>query len=117
LGNAYPVISHTLVMDSGARGPGWNDELGTDGSGNLEAAPLFVTPVDPDEAPTMDGNLRLQEGSPAINAGDDSYVSAFTDLDGSARILGTAVDMDAYEHLEQLYLPLVIRSWPPPPFR
>lgn len=107
--DSTPVISYTLVQDYAA----W----GIDYDGNLDADPLFVTPVDPNHAPTTEGNLRLQQGSPAIDAGDNSYVTVPTDLDGSARILGTAVDMGAYERLKPLYLPLVIRLWPPPPFR
>jgi hypothetical protein len=103
------VISYTLVQGYAA----W----GIDYDGNLEADPLFVTPVDPNDAPTTEGNLRLQEGSPAIDAGNNSYVTVPTDLDGRARILGNAVDMGAYEHLKPLYLPLVVRSWPAPPFR
>jgi hypothetical protein len=115
--DSTPVISHALVMGSGGSGPGWVSALGTDGGGNLDADPLFVTPVNPNHAPTVFGNLRLQEGSPAIDAGNNSYVTASIDLDDRARILGTAVDMGAYEHLEQLYLPLVVRLWPAPPFR
>jgi hypothetical protein len=106
--DSTPVISYTLVQDYSA----W----GIDYDGNLDADPLFVTPVDPNNAPTTEGNLRLQQGSPAIDAGDNSYVTVPTDLDGNVRILGTAVDMGAYERLKPLHLPLVIRLWPVPPF-
>ena len=44
------------------------------------------------------GDYRLKLGSPAINAGDDQYVtSGDLDLAGNARINGTAVDVGAYE--------------------
>jgi hypothetical protein len=99
--DSTPVISYTLVQDYSA----W----GIDYDGNLDADPLFVTPVDPNRAPTTEGNLRLQLGSPAIDTGDNSFVTVPTDLDGNARILGTAVDMGAYERLKPMYLPLVIR--------
>jgi hypothetical protein len=107
--DSTPVISYTLVQNYA--------EWGIDYDGNLDADPLFVTPVDPNNAPTTEGNLRLQQGSPAIDAGDNSYVSVPTDLDGNGRILGTAVDMGAYERLKPLCLPLVITSWPVPPHR
>ena len=99
--DSTPVISYTLVQDYSA----W----GIDYDGNLDADPLFVTPVDPNHAPTTEGNLRLQQGSPAIDAGDNRYVTVPTDPDGNARILGPAVDMGAYERLKPMYLPLVIR--------
>jgi hypothetical protein len=107
-----PVISHTLVIGSGGSGGGWDVTLGTDGGGNLDANPLFVAPVDPNDAPTTEGNLRLHPGSPAIDAGDDSYVTTSTDLDGYPRIVGSAVDMGAYERQTidlTMYLPLIVR--------
>lgn len=68
--------------------------------------PLFVDPRLPIHAPTADGNYRLQENSPAINAGvnavyepgaEPDLSSIKTDLDGHARILGGNVDLGAYE--------------------
>jgi hypothetical protein len=60
------------------------------GVGNITGTPLFVD---------TNGwsNLRLQPGSPCINAGNNNYVSTTTDLDGNPRILGGTVDMGAYE--------------------
>ena len=73
------------------------------GTGNIDADPLFV---DPDN-----GNLRLQPGSPCIDAGDNTAVPGeiTTDLDGNPRFLDDPetpdtgvgdppiVDMGAYE--------------------
>lgn len=63
--------------------------LPTAGVGNFVNPPLFVDPVG--------GNLRLQSNSPCINAGNNEAVTAFTDLDGNARISGGTVDVGAYE--------------------
>jgi hypothetical protein len=60
------------------------------GVGNITNAPLFVD---------TNGwaNLRLQSNSPCINAGDNSYVTNATDLDGNPRIAGGTVDIGAHE--------------------
>jgi predicted outer membrane repeat protein len=54
--------------------------------------PLFVAP--------LAGNLRLNTGSPAIDAGDNADIPAgiATDLDGNQRIWNGTVDLGAYEH-------------------
>jgi len=65
-------------------------------AGSSDVDPLFITPIT-EPAPTTTGNLRLLSTSPAINAGDNSVVTASTDLDGAARIIGASVDLGAYE--------------------
>lgn len=67
------------------------------GTGNINADPLFVN--------AAGGNLRLQAGSPAIDAGDNAAVPGgiTTDLDGLPRFADgngdtfATVDMGAYE--------------------
>jgi hypothetical protein len=59
------------------------------GVGNITNAPLFVN--------LAGGNLRLQSGSPCINAGTNYFAPSGTDLEGRLRIVSGAVDMGAYE--------------------
>jgi len=56
------------------------------GEGNIEGNPLFVDPDGPDNIPgTPDDNLRLQAGSPCIDAGNNLAVPADdSDLDGDS---------------------------------
>jgi hypothetical protein len=86
-----PTISHSDIRGCGGSSSGWNPACGRDDGGNIDANPLFV------DAPS--GNLRLQPGSPAIDAGNNAAVPAgvTTDLDGNPRFDYT-VDMGAYEY-------------------
>jgi len=121
--NSTPVIAYSDIQNSGGSGAGWDASLGTDGDGNIDAAPLLVD--------AAHGDLHLQVNSPAIDAGDNTAVPGgiTTDLDGNPRFVdiptapdtgnGTPpiVDMGAYEaQVEEpwywIYLPLVLRNTP-----
>jgi hypothetical protein len=75
---------------------------------NLDVDPLFViTPGDLNF-------LHLQNGSPAINKGDNLAIpeGITTDRDGNPRLVDFYVDMGAYENQtlsNPVYLPLVSR--------
>jgi len=93
-----PVLTNTLIQD------GCPPEVGTCYGAELTSDPLFVR--DPDSGDgywtTPDdndyGDLRLSVGSPAINQGDNSFVSGIdTDLAGNDRIQNGTVDLGAYE--------------------
>ena len=60
------------------------------GVGNITLQPLFVD--------AAAGDFRLQPDSPCINAGNNSYVTTSTDLDGNPRIVSGTVDIGAYEY-------------------
>ncbi len=102
-----PDIAYSLIQGSGASGTDWAGVLGIDGGNNLDTDPLFEDPVGADQAPTTAGNYRLQPGSPAVDAGTDTPFapggaasSVAVDLDGNSRIIGSAVDMGAYELMD-----------------
>ncbi len=83
------------------------------GTGNISADPQFRSPGDYSiEGEWIDGDYRLTSSSAALNAGSDALLPADLldldgdtdvseelplDLDGSARVQGTRVDMGAYE--------------------
>ncbi len=73
--NMFGNVVANLVGDSG------NNFQGTN--------PLFASP--------SNGNYRLQNGSPAINAGTISGNQASIDLAGDPRVVGSAVDIGGYE--------------------
>ena len=108
---ATPVVNYSLVQGGHA------------GTGNIDAAPQFVTPITATAAPTTTGNYRLLGNSPAIDAGDNGAVPAgvTTDLAGDPRFIDhfrpdsgsgspPIVDMGAYETPNTIYLPLVLRN-------
>jgi len=95
--NPTVLISNSLIQHSGGSGANWVFDPSADGGGNLDEDPLFILATDPTTAPTIDGNAHLTITSPAINTGDNSFVTSSTDLDGLARIQSSAVDMGAYE--------------------
>jgi LPXTG-site transpeptidase (sortase) family protein len=110
--SSNPTISYSDVQGCVVSG-NWQASCGTDGGNNIDANPLFVDAKGADNtAGTLDDNLRLQSGSPAIDAGDNSapgLSGITTDLDGNPRFVevltvpdsgnGTPpiVDMGAYE--------------------
>ena len=98
---ATPTVSHSLLQ-GGLTGISENNGSSTtDGGGNLSSDPLFVDatdPVGPDDLfATTDDGLRLQDESPAIDAGTDTGSLPPTDILGAERVEGLAVDMGAYE--------------------
>ena len=72
------------------------------GTGNFDADPCFVDPVN--------GDYHLLQTSPCINAGDPNhpYDPNETDLDGNPRIIDGRIDMGALEYLPPLEARLLI---------
>ena len=78
--------------------------------GVVEGEPVTVTIINNDETDaknsdplfinTESGNLNLQEGSPAIDAGNNTLVPAYivTDIENGQRIRNTTVDLGAIEY-------------------
>ena len=91
-GTGEADITYSLILDyTGA------------GAGNINVDPMFIGIDD----------LRLQAGSPAIDAGiDEPYelsgvaYGVTTDLDGNPRIANNSVDMGAYEYQLALTVPV-----------
>lgn len=91
-----PVVNYSIVQG------GW---AGAGGTGNGSTDPLFLDDDGLDNVVgTLDDNLRLRAGSPAIDAGNNAAVTGTTDLDGNPRIidgngdLTATVDKGAYEY-------------------
>jgi hypothetical protein len=82
-----PTLDHNDVFGASTALTGTcASMLGT--NGNISADPKFVG----------GGNYRLQAGSPAVNAGNNSAPSLpAADFDGLPRIVGGVVDMGAFE--------------------
>lgn len=114
-----PLITFSLVANCGSSGTGWKSECGSDGGNNINNNDVFntvlVNPPNPEDAPTDTGDLHLVSNSPAIDMGNNAFVTdILTDLDGNMRIFNGLVDIGAYEwHFPSLvFLPLVIKMIP-----
>ncbi len=119
--NGSPIVSNCLFRDEGPTeignfgtsvpAIGFSDVQGglpvgaLDDGGNFNLDPMFLRPPNPGPDGYWNGvnddygDLRLQAGSPCINAGDPAFVpqAGETDLEGHARVLCGRVDIGAYE--------------------
>ena len=89
-----------IISYSNVRG-GWL------GEGNIDAEPLFIDPLGPDNiGGTEDDDLRLAPASPCVDSGDPNYVPGPNeiDLDGNRRIVRGRIDMGAYEFQPVIYV-------------
>lgn len=100
-----PVFTNSLLPSYAAPpypvSTSWSNNFGTDGGNNIVGQdPGFVSPVAGSSAPSSSGNYSLIHGSPAVNAGSNSFLPAGDTLDlaGNPRKYGTA-DMGAYEFI------------------
>jgi hypothetical protein len=101
--SSTPYISYSDIEDCGGSGEYWDEDLGTDGGGNIDDSPDFDDDEDldgPDDKwRTCDDGLH-PEDTDCIDTGNNDNVpeDVTTDLKGSDRIINDTVDMGAYEY-------------------
>jgi hypothetical protein len=86
--SADNTVDETLFLSSCTTPfPGLNYYgFNRDGGNNITNPPLFQA-----------GTLQLSTNSPCVNAGNNAFVSGTRDAAGNPRILGSVVDIGAYE--------------------
>ncbi len=111
---AYDTNITASDLEGSGGSANWDSSYGIDLGDNLDLDPDFAhlpddggdgfgdNPATPNIDESLNdnyGDLRLQPGSPCINAGNPDFVPqpGDTDLDGHARVLCGRVDMGAYE--------------------
>jgi hypothetical protein len=83
-----PVYYHSIVAAGGSGG--WNIDVGADGGNNIVTNPMF--------ADAANGNYTLAPCSPAVNSGDNNYISSSTDVAGNSQPFYGTIDRGAYEY-------------------
>ncbi len=82
-------VLHIVTDDDGVDVSYCNIKGDYPGTGNISSEPMFVDAVN--------GDFRLKDGSPCIDAGNTTEVTATADIAGGNRVSGGDVDMGAYE--------------------
>lgn len=83
ISGSNPVVTHSIIQNGYA------------GAGNLDEDPLFIN--QPPIGLGTVGDLRLQDCSPATDAGENNANATTLDLDGNPRFVNATIDMGAYE--------------------
>lgn len=119
--SSNPNINHSLIEGSRGSDNTWDTVFGVDGGGNIDKNPIFQEPAITN--PTTEGNYGLRSYSPAINTGDNSVFAdeqnpdlsgIHTDPDGKQRIVGSQVDMGAYEYQGSATTIIELKASPAP---
>jgi hypothetical protein len=92
--NTSAGASNNLISTAGTRGYSCAPEL-TSGTGNITGDPRFQR-----KAGTMADYYRLVHGTPCKDTGTNlTWMTNAVDLEGYPRIIGSRVNMGAYEHI------------------
>jgi len=114
LSDTKTVLRNSIVYDNSAPAPHTNFYVS---SGAITCAFVCTMPLilgegnstnDPQFADFDGGNYRLALGSPCINAGSNAYAVGAFDLDDTARIKQSIVDMGAYEAVPEPVTPCMV---------
>jgi hypothetical protein len=108
LENSFLTFSHCLIdnyskvdLDTFGESPDTNLEKDKD--------PLFIALSNPADAPSLLGDLRLSNGSDAIDAGSNLANESVKDLAGKTRIIDATIDLGAHESgIDPVTVPPVI---------
>ena len=92
-------FTHSLIEGSIISGV-WQTAFGNDLGNNIATNPMFLNLITPTSSntPNILGDHRLNDLSPAIDAGNFILNATSTDLDGNPRVMGDNIDMGAYEN-------------------
>ena len=80
----------------------WSTHFVTDGGGNIDLDPQFVSSFDWREAPSLKGDFSISKGSPAEGRGDASLTSSMVDYYGRQRMMGGGLELGAIEIVEEV---------------
>ena len=94
ISDQYEIPVTSVTVSNSLDFLNFNDTSISSLNNNISTNPLFTSAT----------NFSLQASSPAVDSGDNTYVTGGQDLAGNTRIFNTTVDMGVYEYNSTLGL-------------
>ena len=89
--NCMPTLRNCLIQEIN------EDTADCISAATVDSASLFMAAISHTRASSTSGDYSLKINSPVINMGNNAYNSTTNDIAGNLRIIGTAIDLGAYE--------------------
>lgn len=98
----YDASANTISVYNSIDELDFNDSSISTKTNTTNTNPLFTD--------LANGDYTLQSGSPAVDTGNNTFVTTSVDLLGHTRVFNTTVDMGVYEYNSTLSIPSIVTT-------